>query len=54
MGLPRVNAVIVGAGAGGGIVATELAEAGLTVVSLERMTGQRSTDDTDSADKKSA
>src|ERR1035438_1379311 len=36
MGLPRVNAVIVGAGAGGGIVAKELAEAGLTVVLLER------------------
>ncbi|MGO8787821.1 MAG: GMC family oxidoreductase [Terriglobia bacterium] len=36
MTLPRVNAVIVGAGAGGGIVAKELAEAGLTVVLLER------------------
>ena len=32
----RVNAVIVGAGAGGGIVAKELAEAGLSVVLLER------------------
>src|ERR1035438_4568640 len=36
MSLPQVNAVIVGAGAGGGIVAKELAEAGLTVVLLER------------------
>jgi len=36
MSFPRVNAVIVGAGAGGGIVAKELAEAGLTVVLLER------------------
>jgi choline dehydrogenase-like flavoprotein len=33
---PQVNAVIVGAGAGGGIVAKELAEAGLSVVLLER------------------
>ena len=32
----RVNAVIIGAGAGGGIVAKELAEAGLSVVLLER------------------
>jgi len=36
MALARVNAVIVGAGAGGGIVASQLAEAGLTVVLLER------------------
>ena len=36
MALARVNAVIVGAGAAGGIVAKELAEAGLTVVLLER------------------
>ena len=36
MKLPRVNAVIVGAGAAGGIVAKELAEAGLSVVLLER------------------
>ena len=36
MALQPVNAVIVGAGAGGGIVAKELAEAGLTVVLLER------------------
>ena len=34
--LPRVNAVVVGAGAGGGIVAKELATAGLSVVLLER------------------
>jgi len=36
MALQRVNAVVVGAGAGGGIVAKELAEAGLSVVLLER------------------
>lgn len=36
MALKRVNAVIVGAGAGGGIVAKELATAGMTVVLLER------------------
>jgi len=36
MALSRVNAVIIGAGAGGGIVAKELAEAGLSVVLLER------------------
>jgi choline dehydrogenase-like flavoprotein len=36
MALQHVNAVIVGAGAGGGVVAKELAEAGLTVVVLER------------------
>ena len=35
-GLKHVNAVIVGAGAGGGVVAKELAEAGLSVVLLER------------------
>lgn len=34
--MKRVNAVVVGAGAGGGIVAKELAEAGLSVVLLER------------------
>ncbi|HVN79367.1 MAG TPA: GMC family oxidoreductase [Terriglobia bacterium] len=34
----HVNAVIAGAGAGGGIVAKELSEAGLTVVLLERGT----------------
>ena len=36
MALPRVNAVVVGAGAGGGVVAKELSEAGLSVVLLER------------------
>lgn len=36
MALRRVNAVVVGAGAGGGIAAKELAEAGLSVVLLER------------------
>ena len=34
--MKRVNAVVVGAGAAGGIVAKELAEAGLSVVLLER------------------
>jgi choline dehydrogenase-like flavoprotein len=36
MSLQKVNAVVVGAGAGGGIVAQELARAGLSVVLLER------------------
>jgi choline dehydrogenase-like flavoprotein len=36
MALSKVNVVIVGAGAGGGIVAKELAQAGLSVVLLER------------------
>lgn len=36
MALRHVDAVVVGAGAGGGIVAKELAEAGLSVVLLER------------------
>jgi len=36
MPLPKVNAVIVGAGAGGGVVAKELSQAGLSVVLLER------------------
>ena len=36
MALKHVNAVIVGAGAGGGVVAKELATAGLSVVLLER------------------
>ena len=36
MALKRVNAVIVGAGAGGGVVAKELACAGMTVALLER------------------
>jgi choline dehydrogenase-like flavoprotein len=34
--MKRVNAVIVGAGAAGGVVAKELATAGLSVVLLER------------------
>lgn len=36
MALKKVNAVVIGAGAGGGIVAKELAVAGLSVVLLER------------------
>ena len=36
MGLKHVNAVVIGAGAGGGIVAKELSSAGLSVVLLER------------------
>src|SRR5208337_2207932 len=36
MAMKHVNAVVVGAGAGGGIVAKQLAEAGLSVVLLER------------------
>ena len=36
MSLKHVNAIVVGAGAGGGIVAKELSEAGLSVVLLER------------------
>ncbi len=36
MSLQHVNAVIVGAGAGGGVVAKELSSAGLSVVLLER------------------
>lgn len=36
MALPKVNAVVIGAGAGGGVVAKELAAAGLSVVLLER------------------
>ncbi len=36
MPLPRVNVVVIGAGAGGGVVAKELCEAGLHVALLER------------------
>jgi len=36
MALNHVNAVVIGAGAGGGVVAKELSEAGLSVVLLER------------------
>ena len=36
MARPRVNAVVIGSGAGGGVVACQLAEAGLSVVILER------------------
>lgn len=43
----HVNAVIVGAGAGGGVVAKELSEAGLTVVMLERGQWQTFTDHDD-------
>ena len=34
--MKKVDAVVIGAGAGGGIVAKELAVAGLSVVILER------------------
>jgi choline dehydrogenase-like flavoprotein len=34
--MKKVNAVVIGAGAGGGVVAKELAEAGMSVVLLER------------------
>jgi choline dehydrogenase-like flavoprotein len=36
MALKQVNAVVIGAGAGGGVVAKELSEGGLSVVLLER------------------
>lgn len=47
MSLRHVNAVIVGAGAGGGVVAKELSEAGLSVVLLERGTWPSYHDHTD-------
>jgi choline dehydrogenase-like flavoprotein len=47
MALPHVNAVVVGAGAGGGVVAKELSVAGLTVVLLERGRWQTFYDHTD-------
>lgn len=47
MSLKHVNAVIVGAGAGGGVVAKELSQAGLTVVVLERGGWPRYFDHTD-------
>ena len=36
MSLKHVNVVVIGSGAGGGVVAKELSEAGLDVVLLER------------------
>ncbi len=44
MALTRVNAVIVGSGAGGGVVAKELASAGLSVVMLGRGTWHSAAD----------
>ena len=43
----HVNAVIVGAGAGGGVIAKVLAEAGLSAVLLERGRWQSFEDTTD-------
>ena len=47
MSLQKVNVVIVGAGAGGGIVAKELAQAGLSVVLLDRGEWPHYDDDND-------
>ena len=44
MALKNVNAVVVGAGAGGGVVAKELSTAGLNVVMLERGKGYSAAD----------
>jgi gluconate 2-dehydrogenase alpha chain len=43
--LPRVDAVCIGVGWTGGIMAAELTNAGMTVVGLERGSGQRETKD---------
>ena len=45
MALPRVDAVCIGVGWTGGILAAELTKAGMTVVGLERGHGQRNTED---------
>jgi choline dehydrogenase-like flavoprotein len=47
MANPHVNAVVIGAGAAGGVVAKELAEAGLSVVLFERGRWQGFDDHTD-------
>ena len=52
MGNKHVNAIVVGAGAGGGIVAKELSVAGLSVVLFERG-GWVTFDDTDTDELKS-
>src|SRR5665647_1397686 len=52
MGNKHVNAIVVGAGAGGGIVAKELSVAGLSVVLFERG-GWATFDDTDTDELKS-
>ena len=52
MGNKHVNAIVVGAGAGGGIVAKELSVAGLSVVLFERG-GWATFDDTDTDELRS-
>ena len=52
MGNKHVNAIVVGAGAGGGVVAKELSVAGLSVVLFERG-GWATYDDTDTDELKS-